>query len=67
LTPILVTGAGGFAGSHLMDLLAGTGELVGWQRRDVDLLDGAAVSRAVANLRPATVFHCAGSAHVGNS
>jgi GDP-4-dehydro-6-deoxy-D-mannose reductase len=67
LTPILVTGAGGFAGSHLMDLLAGTGHLVGWQRSDVDLLDRAAVSRAVANLKPATVFHCAGSAHVGHS
>jgi GDP-4-dehydro-6-deoxy-D-mannose reductase len=33
----------------------------------VDLVDGPAVARALAGLRPETVFHCAGSAHVGQS
>jgi GDP-4-dehydro-6-deoxy-D-mannose reductase len=51
-----------------MDLLTGSGaSVVGWRRRDVDLLDAPAVGKAVARLRPATVFHCAGSAHVGQS
>jgi GDP-4-dehydro-6-deoxy-D-mannose reductase len=68
LTAVLVTGASGFAGSHLVDLLTATGASVfGWRRRDVDLVDGPAVARALADLRPTTVFHCAGSAHVGQS
>jgi GDP-4-dehydro-6-deoxy-D-mannose reductase len=79
--PILVTGANGFAGSHLVDLLRASGELVvGWQRprpslstrstvelRNVDVLDAAAVEREMSALRPAAVFHCAGAAHVGDS
>jgi GDP-4-dehydro-6-deoxy-D-mannose reductase len=75
----LVTGAGGFAGSHLLDLLVAQGrEVVGWHRpghepgaragvrwRGVDLLDAAAVREAAAADRPDRVFHCAGAAHVG--
>ena len=65
---VLVTGASGFAGSHLVELLTSAGvAVVGWRRRDVDLVDGAAVARALADVRPATVFHCAGSAHVAQS
>jgi GDP-4-dehydro-6-deoxy-D-mannose reductase len=68
LTSVLVTGASGFAGSHLVDLLTSAGvPVVGWGRRDVDLVDGPAVARALADVRPATVFHCAGSAHVAQS
>ena len=64
---ILVTGAGGFAGSHLVDLLKALGPVVGWDRADVDLVDRAAVRRAILALRPTHVSHCAGSPHVGES
>ena len=67
MATVLVTGAGGFAGSHLLDLLAGRGDAVGWTRADVDLLDRDAVHRAIAALRPTHVYHCAGSPHVAGS
>ena len=82
MSAILVTGAAGFAGGHLLDLLSGGGrEIVAWHRpggrrpREVpgttwdaiDLLDRAAVAAAIARLRPATVYHCAGAAHVGRA
>jgi GDP-4-dehydro-6-deoxy-D-mannose reductase len=80
--PILVTGAAGFAGSHLIDLLSRDGaEIVAWHRpgggaprevagtrwEAVDLLDHSSVVAAVARLRPSSVYHCAGAAHVGQS
>jgi len=79
---ILVTGAAGFAGSHLVDRLSGDGaDLVAWHRpggapprtvprtrwEAVDLLDANAVAAAIARLRPSAVYHCAGAAHVGRS
>jgi GDP-4-dehydro-6-deoxy-D-mannose reductase len=65
---VLVTGAAGFAGSHLVDLLTSSGTSVtGWRRRDVDLLDADGVRRALAQLRPGLVYHCAGAVHVGQS
>jgi GDP-4-dehydro-6-deoxy-D-mannose reductase len=82
LRPTLVTGAAGFSGSHLVDLLAGQGaNLVAWHRpgghphthvtgvtwQAVDLLDRDAVRDAVGATRPAHVYHCAGAAHVGQS
>jgi GDP-4-dehydro-6-deoxy-D-mannose reductase len=87
---ILVTGAAGFAGSHLIDDLArddSTQPIVAWERpgsgrargsdaanaharvrwEAVDLLDRAAVTAAIARIRPSVVFHCAGAAHVGKA
>jgi GDP-4-dehydro-6-deoxy-D-mannose reductase len=81
-TTTLVTGAAGFAGSHLIDMLAAGGfPLVAWHRpggapprqmagviwEPIDLLDQAAVRASIARLRPAVVYHCAGAAHVGRS
>jgi GDP-4-dehydro-6-deoxy-D-mannose reductase len=82
--PPLVTGATGFAGSHLVDhLLEHESAVAAWaHRRDrerhlaqhsrviwqaVDLLDRKAVARALADLQPAVIYHCAGIAHVGES
>ncbi len=79
--PVLVTGAAGFAGRHLVDLLTGDGRpVVGWHRPGgvhaaapglawdaVDLLDRAAVRESVARWQPRTVYHCAGASHVGHS
>jgi GDP-4-dehydro-6-deoxy-D-mannose reductase len=81
-TSTLVTGAAGFAGSHLLDLLTREREdIVAWHRpggtalsghpgvrsEAVDLLDREAVRAAVARIRPSAVYHCAGAAHVGRA
>jgi GDP-4-dehydro-6-deoxy-D-mannose reductase len=80
--PILVTGAAGFAGSHLLELLASqAADVVGWHRPGrisppaserlrwdaVDILDRAAVREAIRVLQPRFVYHCAGAAHVGQA
>jgi GDP-4-dehydro-6-deoxy-D-mannose reductase len=65
---VLVTGARGFVGRYLVEHLEHTGaDVTGWSRQQVDLLDRKAVSRAMAELRPGVVYHCAGAAHVGQS
>jgi GDP-4-dehydro-6-deoxy-D-mannose reductase len=79
--PIVVTGAAGFAGGHLIDRLAGQQPIVAWHRPDhpppaalagvswqaVDLLDRASVRRAVAAVRPSGIFHLAGASRVDTS
>ena len=65
---VLVTGARGFAGSYLVEHLRKSGMVVtAWGRQEVDLLDRHAVLCAIAELKPAVVYHCAGVAHVGES
>ena len=78
--PVLITGATGFAGGHLIECLAGSHRLVGWGRsaqrpeiarlvesEAVDLLDRDRVRNAIASLRPATIFHLAGAPQVAES
>jgi GDP-4-dehydro-6-deoxy-D-mannose reductase len=79
---ILVTGAAGFAGSHLIDLLVHSGaNVIAWHRPGgsppreqpgarwdaVDLLEQAHVQAAIERARPSAVYHCAGAAHVGRA
>ena len=68
MSTVLVTGARGFVGGYLVEHLTEKGAAVtGWGREQVDLLDRRAVLRAIADLRPSVVYHCAGAAHVGQS
>ena len=71
---VLVTGAGGFAGSHLVEYLSqpagrlkAAPTVVGWTRQTVDLLDRDRVHAAIRELRPTQVYHCAGVPHVAES
>lgn len=82
--PSLVTGAGGFAGSHLVDhLLEHESAVAAWRNphhppapilpdrrvtwQAVDLLDRPAVTRAIEELQPSAIYHCAGEADVAAS
>lgn len=80
--PVLITGAAGFAGSHLIDLLSRTGaDIVAWHRpggappeprshvtwQAVDVVKAESVRDAIAAFTPSAVYHCAGAAHVGRA
>ncbi len=78
---ILVTGATGFAGSHLIERLPADNPVIAWARpggtpprrvahaewQHVDLLDRHAVADGVRACAPSIVYHLAGAPHVGSS
>ena len=64
----LVTGASGFAGSHLLEHLRAQGiDAVGWDRAQVDLLDRDTVRTRIKELGPTAIYHCAGAPHVADA
>jgi GDP-4-dehydro-6-deoxy-D-mannose reductase len=78
---ILVTGAAGFAGSHVVEALGGPDHVVGWTHHApppreiahlaawhrVDMLNLAEVRDEIARLKPSAVIHCAGAPNVAHS
>ena len=78
---LLVTGAAGFAGSHVVEALGGRQDVVGWTHHApppqeiaklaawerVDLLHPSEVRAAIARLKPSAVIHCAGAPNVAHS
>lgn len=64
----LVTGAGGFAGRHLVRHLRDQGEdVIGPPRAELDLRDADSTRTFVREARPTRVFHLAALASVGRS
>src|SRR6185436_9429075 len=78
---ILITGATGFAGSHLLDRLRGRTRVVGWSRPGgrrplqtdgvtwdaIDILDAVAVREGIERAAPTHIYHLAGAPLVGGS
>ena len=82
MSAIVVTGAAGFAGSHLLDLLTHhRSRIVAWHRpsgsppaerpgvtwQAVDITDAQSVASAIGAAKPTAVYHCAAESHVGRS
>jgi GDP-4-dehydro-6-deoxy-D-mannose reductase len=79
--PTLITGATGFAGSHLLEHFAGRTAIVAWHRpggapahtmpgvtwQAVDVVDRESVRRSIYDAQPSQIFHLAGAARVDTS
>ncbi len=64
---VLVTGARGFVGRHLVAHLRERGDEIVEVDREVDVTDGEAMASAVAEAAPEAVCHLAALSHVGDS
>lgn len=65
---VLITGSAGFVSQHLTPLCRSRGaQVIGWERKTVDLLDAAAVQRGLEETRPDWIFHLAAKSHIGRS
>ena len=82
MASVLVTGAAGFVGGHLIELLEqGDDWITAWLRPDTDpsvagrrigwlsveMHDREAVHAAIAQTRPEAIYHLAGVPHIGES
>lgn len=65
---VLVTGANGFVGGHLLSVLSGHDvEITAVSREDLDVCDASEVDALVRSARPERVFHLAAQASVAQS
>lgn len=67
---VLVTGAGGFVGSHLVDHVATCGDDVTtleWRVDGIDITEPGDLTQAIVKAAPEAVYHLAGASDVGGS
>lgn len=63
----LITGGGGFVGTHLAEHLRASGDEVASIDMEIDVTDPAAIREAVLEISPDAIYHLAALAHVGDS
>lgn len=68
MTTVLVTGAGGFVGSHLRETLSAKGyDVVTFERDDGDICDMPLLRGFVSRVQPAVVYHLAAQSSAARS